>query len=153
MLPLPQRTDVTLESRLDSITIAENICTRVAESAGFGEDDCYRISMAVREGVVNAFHWGNEEQSHKKIFMSVHVQDHKLIVSITDEGRGFDLSDVPDPLAEGNLLKTSGRGIFLMRAFMDEWMVARSTKGGAMLVMAKRLPCNENSPTGPHDHE
>jgi len=140
MPPHPQRTDVTLESRLDSITVAENICTRMAESAGFGEDDCYRISMAVREGVVNAFHWGNEEQSHKKIFLSLQLQDDKLVVSITDQGQGFDMSDVPDPLAEDNILKTSGRGIFLMRTFMDEWMVSRSHEGGAILVMAKRLP-------------
>jgi serine/threonine-protein kinase RsbW len=140
MPPHPQRTDVTLESRLDSITVAENICTRMAESAGFGEDDCYRISMAVREGVVNAFHWGNEEQSDKKIFLTLQVQENKLVVSITDQGRGFDVSDIPDPLAEDNILKTSGRGIFLMRTFMDEWMVRRSNEGGAMLVMAKRLP-------------
>lgn len=150
MIPHPQRTEVTLESRLDSITTAESICTRVAESAGFGEDDCYRISMAVREAVVNAFHWGNGEQSHKKIFMSVHVQDDKLVVSVTDQGHGFDLSDVPDPLAEDNLLKTSGRGIFLMRAFMDEWMVTRSDEGGAVLVMAKRLPYNDNSTAQEH---
>jgi serine/threonine-protein kinase RsbW len=144
-----QRTDVVLESRLDSITLAESICVRVAELAGFDEDDCYRISVAVREGVINAFRWGNEEQSHKKIFMSFHVNDGKLIVRIADQGRGFDLADVPDPLAEENLMKTSGRGIFLMRAYMDEWDVGRSREGGAELVMAKRLPdCNGTS-SGP----
>ena len=51
----------------------------------------------------------------------------------------IDLHQVPDPLADENLLKTSGRGIFLMRTFMDEFEVHRSPQGGAELVMAKKL--------------
>ena len=145
MPPKDQRTEITLESRLDSITLAENICVRVAELAGFDEDDRYRICVAVREGVINAFRWGNQEQRHKKIFMSFHVDEGKLIVRIADQGRGFNLEDVPDPLAEENLMKTSGRGIFLMRAYMDEWDVGRSSDGGAELTMAKRLPESNGS--------
>ena len=67
------------------------------------------------------------------------------MVRILDQGRGFDLAEVPDPLAEENLLKTSGRGIFLMRTFMDEFEVRRSPEGGAELVMAKRFPCLHRS--------
>jgi len=63
-----------------------------------------------------------------------------MIVHIVDEGHGFELSEVPDPLAEENLLRTSGRGIFLMRAFMDELAVRRGPGGGADLVMTKKLP-------------
>ena len=96
--------------------------------------------MAVREGVVNAFRWGNQEQCHKKIYLRFDVQDGKFVVRIGDQGGGFDPSCVPDPLADENLLKTSGRGIFLMRTFMDEWDVGRSADGGAELIMAKRLP-------------
>src|SRR5258705_10029149 len=116
-----QRIDVTLETRIESITEAEAICVRAAESAGFDEDERFRISMAVREGVINAFHWGNREEFGKKIRVSFEVRDVRFIVRIADEGRGFDLSEVVDPRADENLLKTSGRGIFLMRAFMDEW--------------------------------
>jgi anti-sigma regulatory factor (Ser/Thr protein kinase) len=61
-----------------------------------------------------------------------------------DEGKGFKLSDVPDPLAEENILSTSGRGIFLMRAFMDEFDVVPGTTGGAEIVMSKRLPGSDN---------
>jgi len=59
---------------------------------------------------------------------------------VLDEGAGFKLSDVPDPLAEENLLSTSGRGIFLMRAFMDEFDVISGRTGGAEIVMSKKLP-------------
>ncbi len=136
----PQRIEVTLETLFDSVNMAEDICLRIAESTGFSEDDCQKISMAVHEAVINAFRYGNEEQRHKKITMIVEVNSDKFVIHIVDQGRGFDLCDIPDPLAEENLLKTSGRGIFLMRAFMDEFDVRRSHEGGAEVVMAKRLP-------------
>ena len=135
-----QRTDVVLESRLDSITLAESICVRVAELAGFDEDDCYRISVAVREGVINAFHYGNQERPEKKIHLAVDLTPDKMIIRVLDEGTGFNLSSVPDPLAQENLLSTSGRGIFLMRSFMDEFDVVPGRTGGAEIVMSKKLP-------------
>ena len=69
-----------------------------------------------------------------------------MVVRIGDEGPGFDLSQVPDPLAEENLLRTSGRGIFLIKAFMDEFSVQRGPKGGAEIVMAKKLPQHVPAP-------
>jgi serine/threonine-protein kinase RsbW len=132
--------EVTLETEVESVNLAEEMCLRVAEAAGFGEDDCYRIGMSVREGVINAFHYGNQERPEKKIFLAVDLTSDKMIIHVLDEGKGFNLADVPDPLAEENLLSTSGRGIFLMRAFMDEFDVVSGRNGGAEIVMAKKLP-------------
>ena len=132
------RIEVTMETLLDSVALAEGITERVARAAGFNDDDCLKIGMSVREGVINAFRYGNREQRHKKIQLIFEVEDDKFVVHIVDQGRGFELCEVPDPLAEENLLKTSGRGIFLMRTFMDEFDVRRSTQGGAELVMAKK---------------
>ncbi len=129
-----------MESVLDSIALAEEICLRVAGGAGFDQDDCHKISMSVREGVINAFHYGNLEQRQKKIFLTLELTREKLIIHVLDQGHGFNLADVPDPLAEENLLKTSGRGIFLMRSFMDEFDVRRGRQGGAEVIMAKRFP-------------
>ena len=136
----PQRIEVMLETLLDSVVLAESICMRVAGSAGFDEDDSQKISMAVREAVINAFRYGNEEQRDKQIRMIVEVDEERLIVYIEDQGRGFDIESVPDPLAEENLDKTSGRGILLMKAFMDQFEVRRTGSGGTCLVMAKWLP-------------
>src|SRR5438093_284551 len=111
--------EMTLETQVESVNLAEEMCLRVAEAAGFGEDDCYRIGMSVREGVINAFHYGNRERPEKKIHLALDLTPEKLVIHVRDEGQGFNLQDVPDPLAEENLLSTSGRGIFLMRAFMD----------------------------------
>jgi serine/threonine-protein kinase RsbW len=132
--------EITLETQVESVNLAEEMCLRVAEAAGFGEDDCYRIGMSVREGVINAFHYGNQERQDKKIHLAVDLTPDRMIIHVVDEGTGFKLADVPDPLAEENLLSTSGRGIFLMRAFMDEFDVVPGKTGGAEIVMSKRLP-------------
>ena len=140
MAPDTKHLEVTLETQVESVNLAEEMCLRLAEAAGFGEDECYRIGMSVREGVINAFHYGNKEKPEKKIHLAVDLTPEKMIIHVTDEGAGFKLSDVPDPLAEENLLSTSGRGIFLMRAFMDEFEVVPARTGGAEIVMSKRLP-------------
>jgi serine/threonine-protein kinase RsbW len=141
--------EMTLETQVESVNLAEEMCLRVAEAAGFGEDDCYRIGMSVREGVINAFHYGNQERPDKKIYLAVDLTAEKMIIHVLDEGVGFRLVDVPDPLAEENLLSTSGRGIFLMRAFMDEFDVVSGRTGGAEIVMSKRLPTpGSASPNG-----
>ena len=140
MSPESKHLEVTLETNVESVNIAEEMCLRVAEAAGFAEEECYRIGMSVREGVINAFHYGNQERPEKKIYLAVDLTDSKMIIHVVDEGKGFSLVDVPDPLAEENLLSTSGRGIFLMRAFMDEFNVHTAPGGGAELVMVKKLP-------------
>jgi serine/threonine-protein kinase RsbW len=140
MAPDIKHLEITLETQVESVNLAEEMCLRVAEAAGFGEDECYRIGMSVREGVINAFHYGNQERPDKKIYIAVDLTAEKMIIHVLDEGVGFKLSDVPDPLAEENLISTSGRGIFLMRTFMDEFDVVSGRTGGAEIVMSKKLP-------------
>ena len=140
-----QRIEVTLETQLDSVSLAEEICLRIADAAGFDEDDCHKIGMSVREGVINAVRYGNTEQREKKIYLTFMLEPEKMVIHVLDQGRGFDLADVPDPLAEENLLKTSGRGIFLMRSFMDEFAVRHGQQGGAELIMAKRYPASRRA--------
>jgi serine/threonine-protein kinase RsbW len=152
---MPQDTkhlEVTLETQVDSVNLAEEMCLRVAEAAGFGEDDCYRIGMSVREGVINAFHYGNQERPDKKIYLALDLTPDKMVIHVLDEGKGFNLSNVPDPLAEENLLSTSGRGIFLMRAFMDEFTVVPGRNGGAEIIMSKNLPSVQRGSNGKGAH-
>ena len=148
MAPETKHLEVTLETQVESVNLAEEMCLRVAEAAGFGEDDCYRIGMSVREGVINAFHYGNQEHPDKKIHLAVDLTPDKMIIHVLDEGKGFDLGRVPDPLAQENLLSTSGRGIFLMRAFMDEFHVVAGRTGGAEIIMSKKLPSGNPAENG-----
>ena len=135
-----QRLEVTLDTELESVDLAENNVMRVAEAAGFDQDEVHKLGMAVREGVVNAYNYGNAQDRQKKILLTVEFEQDQMVVHIVDEGNGFQLEDVADPLAEENLLRTSGRGIFLMKAFTDELAVRRGPTGGADLIMCKKLP-------------
>jgi serine/threonine-protein kinase RsbW len=136
--------EVTLETLLESVDLAERIVMRVAEKIGFSEEDCHKIGMSVREAVINAYQYGNSQDRSRKMFLRVEIEgEKKLVVHIIDQGAGFELESVPNPLAEENLLRTSGRGLFLMKAFMDEFAVKTGPTGGAELVMAKYLPTQD----------
>ncbi len=128
-----------LESTLDSVDRAEKAALDLARKIGFNEDDQNSISMAVRECMVNAVAHGNKYNARKRVYLKLEAQPGTLAVTIGDEGDGFDDIDVPDPLAQENLLKQSGRGLLLMRAFMDECEHAPRVPQGTLVQMVKRL--------------
>jgi len=129
----------SLDSTLASVDHAEEIAVGVAQRAGFEEDDLLKIGMAVRESVVNAVVHGNRYNANKKVSFSVVKNPQRLTVRVADEGEGFDYEDVPDPLAPENLLRSSGRGIFLIRSFMDELLIRRLEPAGMEFVLVKYL--------------
>lgn len=129
--------DQFLDSTLESVDSAEEIAVQLAQNAGFEEDDLNKIAMAVRESMVNAVVHGNRYNSRKRVHLSVSKEPDRLLVKVGDEGDGFDYEHLPDPLAEENLLRNSGRGIFLMRAFMDEFVIRRLTPTGIEVTLVK----------------
>src|SRR5882724_1093670 len=112
------RITYTLESSLDSVNKVEQTAEQLAKKAGVDEDEIFRISMAVREAAVNAVLHGNSYDPDKRITASFENTGSALVIKITDQGRGLDPATLPDPLAPENLLRGSGRGIFLIRSFM-----------------------------------
>jgi serine/threonine-protein kinase RsbW len=132
--------EVTLETAWQTIDLAQAITERVAESAGFEEDDIHKIAMSVREGIINALHYGNRMQREKSVFLKFVFEPERLVIRMIDQGKGFEASHVDDPLAEENLLKTSGRGLLIVQAFMDDMKIGPDSNGGAELMMAKDYP-------------
>ena len=128
-----------LDSTLESVDSAEELAVREAEKAGVAEDDLHKIAMAVRESMVNAVVHGNRYSAHKKVRLSVSKGPREFVVKIADEGEGFDYEILPDPLAQENLLRHSGRGIFLIKAFMDDFQVRRLEPGGSEVTLVKYL--------------
>jgi serine/threonine-protein kinase RsbW len=124
-----QRVSFTLDSTLETVDSAEQTATRLAVESGFDEDEVMRISMAVREAAVNAVLHGNAYNPNKKVELEFETTGEDLIITIRDQGAGMDPAAIPDPLAPENLLKTSGRGIFLIRSFMDEVNIQPSPTG------------------------
>ncbi len=131
--------DTFLESSLQSVDGAEQMALDVAREIGFPEDELHKISMAVREAVVNAVVHGNRYSANKRVHLEVAGEPDRMTVVVTDEGAGFDLSAIPDPLAEENLLHQSGRGILLIRAFVDEFSAGRGSPAGTAVKMVKYL--------------
>jgi len=128
-----------LDSTLDSVEVAETEVLKAAQDIGFGEDELHQLGMAVRESMVNAVVHGNRYNARKKVHLSVTQDADRLTVVIADEGDGFELNELPDPLAEENLLRQSGRGLLLIRAFVDEFQVRRGEPTGTEVRMVKYL--------------
>jgi serine/threonine-protein kinase RsbW len=128
-----------LESTLESVNKAEEMAGQLASEAGFEEDMRDGITMAVREAMINAVLHGNAYDPNKRVNLSLEQNGRELIVTIGDEGRGLEPEEIPDPLAPENLMKQSGRGIFLIRAFMDE-VRFRKLEPGTEITLIKRIP-------------
>jgi serine/threonine-protein kinase RsbW len=135
----PETVERLLDSTLESVDSAEEIAVGVAERAGFGEDELMKIGMAVRESMVNAVVHGNRYNAHKKVRFSVDRGAERFTIRIADEGEGFDFEGLPDPLAPENLMRTSGRGIFLIRSFMDEFQMRHLDPRGTEVTLVKYM--------------
>lgn len=131
--------DTMLDSTLDSVDTAETETLRVAEELGFEEEDLHKIGMAVRECMVNAVVHGNRYNARKKVHFQVLKGSGRMTIVIRDEGEGFELNALPDPLAEENLLRQSGRGLLLIQAFMDDLEIHRLEPKGTEVKMMKYL--------------
>lgn len=124
-----KRVSFTLESTLETVNNAEATASNLATEAGFADDEVMKIAMAVREAAINAVLHGNAYDPEKKVLLQFERTGGDLVITIKDQGKGIDLNAIPDPLAPENLLKTSGRGIFLIRSFMDEVEIHPSAAG------------------------
>src|SRR5580693_3931180 len=131
--------DQLLDSTLDSVDVAEEAVLKEAQELGFDEDDQHKIGISVRECMVNAVVHGNCYNARKKVWLAVSRAPDRLELRIADEGEHFDMSQLPDPLADENLLRHSGRGILLMQAFMDEFQIRPREPKGTEIRMLKRL--------------
>jgi len=136
--PQASRITYTLESSLDSVNKVEETAEQMAKKAGIDEDEVFRVAMAVREAAVNAVLHGNSYDPDKRITASFENTGASLVIRISDQGKGLDPETLPDPLAPENLLRGSGRGIFLIRSFMDE-VHFKQLHPGTELTLIKHL--------------
>jgi serine/threonine-protein kinase RsbW len=136
--PSKGRRSFELNSTMESVAEVETAAQQLAAEAGFDEDEQFHIGMAVREAAVNAVLHGNEYDPSKLIQVSLENTGTELRFVIADQGKGVDPEVLPDPLAPENLMRGTGRGIFLIRSFMDE-VHFRQLHPGTELTLIKRL--------------
>ena len=137
-----QRVVFTLGATLDpggGLDEAEQAAEAMARTAGFADDLACHIGMALREAIINAVLHGNRQTPGKKVEVSCELTSADLVMRVTDEGEGLDPNRIPDPHAPENLLKSSGRGVLLMRSIMDVVEFVRRPSGFEVR-MTRRLP-------------
>ena len=130
---------MSLSSRFENIEMAQHLCSQLLEGREVPEETRHWILMALREGLANAIKHGNRQDTSKHVHLEMDIVGETLAISIRDEGPGFDPAGVGDPLSPENRLKTSGRGIFYMKTFMDDVRFERLADGGMEILLKKKL--------------
>jgi serine/threonine-protein kinase RsbW len=130
-------------SDFDMLDFVQVVSDHVSRAAGLDDDALHWVSVAIRESVINAMKHGNQNDASKHVFVEFETPAAaavpELNIRVRDEGSGFDPETLANPLAPENLLKSSGRGIFLIRSFMDDVQLQRAPEGGMEIRMTKRV--------------
>jgi len=134
-----ETTDLKFPSRIEAVAEAAAAVSDFMKSLGLSEDVAFGVDMAVREAITNAVVHGNKLDAAKVVELRLRNTPEAFEITVHDQGTGFNPNDVPDPTKEENILKTSGRGIFFMRNFMDEVDWSVDANGGTNVRMVKRL--------------
>jgi serine/threonine-protein kinase RsbW len=128
---------MVIESDLNNIQKVEKITEKIAKYMRFSEEEQDSFAISVTEIVGNAIVHGNKQDKNKKVTVDFEYKNDMIVVSIQDEGKGFSEGDIANPLEPENLLKESGRGIFIVRALMDQVDFIR-TKSGTRVRLVKK---------------
>jgi len=136
-------------SAFEMLDLVQVVSDHVGRTIGLDDDAQHYVGVAIRESVINAIKHGNRNDPGKRVFVEFSIGKSAgpaaedpgtvLIVRVRDQGEGFDPESIADPLAPENLLKASGRGIFLIRSFMDDVQLQSVPEGGMEVRMVKRV--------------
>ena len=136
-------------SAFEMLDFVQVVSDHVSRGIGLDEDSSHWVSVAIRESVINAIKHGNRNDATKHVFVefeTAYASVPELTIRVRDQGEGFDPETIADPLAPENLLKSSGRGIFLIRNFMDDVQLQRAPQGGMEIRMVKRVQASTDGP-------
>jgi serine/threonine-protein kinase RsbW len=144
VMPEPETTvRLSFSSAFEMLDMVQLVSDQIGRGLRFDEDALTWMEVAVRESVINAIKHGNRHDRKKHVTVEFTTRPapapEELVIVVRDQGDGFDPDGIADPLAPENLLKSSGRGIFFMRSFMDDVQLARLPGGGMEVRMVKRL--------------
>ena len=130
-------------SAFEMLDFVQVVSDHMARDIGLDDDALHWVGVAIRESVINAIKHGNRNDAEKHVFIEFETATRsdvpELMIRVRDEGEGFDPETVANPLDPENLLKSSGRGIFLIRNFMDDVQLQRAPEGGMEIRMVKRV--------------
>jgi serine/threonine-protein kinase RsbW len=134
----PKTVRIDFESRMEILEAVQSFVDRLGAVGGLDEDGVHDLSVSVRECVVNALKHGNKLDPKKRVSLAFGLGEGAIEVWIQDEGEGFDPDAVPDATAPENILNAAGRGLFFMRAFMNEVEYIFPPEGGTVVRLLKK---------------
>ena len=129
--------ELILKSEYEEAERVETLLNELQSELGFDDEFYAKLMLTVSEAATNGIVHGNKLDPNKTVSISATVSSGKLIVTTKDMGNGFVPDDVPNPLAEENLLKPSGRGVFFMNEYADK---VTYQEGGTKLILEFKLP-------------
>jgi len=118
-----------IESDPNNLITVEEFVNYFCKDVNLPDEKLANIFLAVTEATTNAIIHANKCDTNKIVTIDAYVENSKLIIKIKDEGEGFEPGNIPDPTEPENLLKDSGRGIYLMRVYMDDMKYIRTPSG------------------------
>lgn len=116
---------LTLQSSREEVRQLKPFLKELQVWAGFDDEQFSEIRLALNEAVMNAIKHGNNNNPNKYIYINAIISENAVTIKVKDEGNGFNLSDIPNPTDNDNLLKPSGRGVFLIKKQADEIFIAK----------------------------
>jgi len=142
---MAQEARLQLLSAYENIELAQRVLAELCGSANIDEETTYWVGMALREALANAIKHGNKLSSEKRVLVHMLLVDGQLQIEVEDEGEGFDPASLEDPTSPGNLLRSSGRGVFYMHQFMDEVNFRVGEQGGTRVELIKNWGARRES--------
>lgn len=126
--------NLVLESKRSEVFKIESLLLELNNSFDLEMERFINFQIAVSEALVNAIVHGNEENPEKHVYVDIECNTKKLQVKIRDEGKGFNITELPDPTNKENILKESGRGIYIIRTLVDEFDCSSGDTGTVMIL-------------------
>ncbi len=130
---------ISIGSRFEHIDLIQVVVDDALERLGLDDDSRHWVGIAIREAVANAIKHGNRQDPEKEVEVELAIVGDEAVIRVVDQGEGFDLQAVDDPLAPENLLKPNGRGIFYMKNFMDGIEYGSCPDGGTVVTLRKQI--------------
>jgi serine/threonine-protein kinase RsbW len=124
----------SIQSKRSDISKLEKILESYHLEKSIGEEKYINFLIASSEAMLNAVVHGNKENPEKKVFIRIEDSENLFILSIKDEGEGFDINKIPDPTENSNIYKENGRGVFIIKSLVDEF-ICNTTKEGTEVIL------------------
>ena len=135
--------EISLPSGVEYLPLVDSLCQAFCSWTGMSKDVTDDMAIAVVEAATNAVVHGNKCDKSKKVLVSFKRRPAEILVSVADQGPGFDLTGVANPVEGGNIYKECGRGIYIMRHIMDSVTFDFPKDGGTRVRMSKCLTCDK----------